>query len=74
MRVKILRVVGKPIFYPHFYPHQNLDGSVARWSLKYKKPSINKAFRRDTSRYWSLLEFFGVRLGGERGIRTPGRL
>ena len=61
-------------FYPHFYPHQYLDGSVACCSLKDKKPFINKAFRRDTSRYWSLLEFFGVRLGGEGGIRTHGGL
>ncbi len=51
-----------------------MDGSVACWSLKDKKPCINKALGRDSSRYWSLLEFFGVRLGGEGGIRTHGGL
>ena len=68
------RVEGKLIFYPHFYPHQSLDVSVACWSLKDKKPCIYRAYQRFYSTYWSLLEFFGVPSGGESGIRTRGRL
>jgi hypothetical protein len=68
------RAGGKTIFYPHFYPHQNLDVSAARWSLKDKKPRKRWASQRLGSTYWSLLEFFGVPSGGESGIRTRGRL
>ena len=68
------RVEGKLIFYPHFYPHQSLDVSVACWSLKDKKPSVYWAFQGVRSAYWSLLEFLGVSVGGESGIRTRGRL
>ncbi len=63
------RVGGKLIFYPHFYPHQNLNVSLARWSLKDKKPSVYWAFWGIGSANWSLLEFFGIPIGGERGIR-----
>jgi hypothetical protein len=38
-------------FYSHFYPHQNLDVSVARWSLKEKKPSVYWAFQGIHSAY-----------------------
>jgi hypothetical protein len=38
-------------FYSHFYPHQNLDVSVARWSLKDKKPSVYWAFQGIHSAY-----------------------
>ena len=45
MRVKIPRVVGKAIFYPHFYPHRRLDGNAAYWTLKNKKAKTGVAFR-----------------------------
>jgi hypothetical protein len=68
------RAEGKTIVYPHFYPHQSLDVSVACWSFKDKKPSKRWASQRLGCTYWSLLEFFGVPSGGEGGIRTHGTL